>query len=708
MTNQLESPFNPDGSVHKMRNRSELTGATDTISWHARFNSSPRIHMASSQEQQAVQPMYPDIPITMHGFERQMKDTAIAVTIPCDCIVEDVIPLYTGIHHSKDIDFFTPKLVVYRNNDTQHIGSIELNNYYRGHNEFGCLYKLTSAGRGLVPGTHLRKGTVLARSAGSDKEGIYTTSLNANYANMSMNGAIEDGFIVSEEFIKRATPTGMVKRDAETGKDRYFVGVYSRGKTFKPFPGYGESVRKDNLLMATRPYDDLFDSIYMLDDMVNEVDPCFDECVYLPHDAVCASVIGMTIFSSPPSTRLRRTPESMEQFLRFCEREQQNYNRRVIKSYRDIRKRDRRGKLTLEGNFEYNVTRSIATTPDEATRIRNSKSSSVRYTMKSRIIDEWYVEIDCVWHYPLGYGGKATDTSGCKGTFCEIRPASEMPRDKFGNVADIVQYGNAVFRRMNIGQEYERYANAACRDVTLDCQKMNENGDWQGAFKHAMGLIKILAPLQHDFYLTTKTTPEKQRAYVDMICKDIIRVVIPPDGNMGLDTMRQIRAYRRPNKDVVQYLNYTGVWTWTKDPILIAPKQVIILDKSAFGPMAVSVGRRQQHGLLATTNQRTKMDAPTTLKPPRSWGESEFRNLVAAIGGEALVYNVDISTNPDATRCVVDSMIGNDHPFQIYQHLNRTEVPPGRSRAALFPANILSCLGGKIETYRHVYDEPQS
>jgi len=274
-----------------------------------------------------------------------------------------------------------------------------------------------------------------------------------------------------------------------------------------------------------------------------------------------------------------------------------------------------------------------------------------------------------------------------------------MPRDDFGNIADVVQSGISVFARMNIGQEYERYINAACRDVSKDMRRMNAEGEWLEAFNHGMGLIRIVSPEQYEHYLKVKNTDLKKREWVDSVAEDILRLLVRPDsGILSKELITAIREYRRPDKSPITYYNYDGNLIRTEKTALIGPKQMIVLDKSSFKPMAVAVSRRQQHGLPATTNKRTKVAFPTNRQPPRSWGETENRNLCAAMGGEAVLYQTDQSTNPDATRNALESMLRKPKPFKTFKHLDRTKVPEGGSRTIQFVKNLLGAMAIKFTT----------
>lgn len=399
------------GTIEKLLNRSELTGTTDLITPYGSPDSSPRLHMVAAQSQQAMQPLRPDIPISLTGYEVQMSKTTMAITMPCDAIIEDIISHHVSAVMSQR-DTVT-KTIVYQDVDTGEYGSIELEGYFRAHDVFGARLNLTPEGQRLRPGMQVKKDTILAHSNGANVGGVYTTSLTTEVANLSLNGVIEDGLIVSEEFLKRAAPVAMASRDIETGKERYFVGVYSEGGVFRAFPGPGEKIRDDNLVFATRNYDPLLDCVYMLEDMVDTVDFAYDECVFAPPECENAKVVDVTVYSSPSTSRLRQTPPTMEESLNVYREQKGHYCNKLVDIYRRLRKQEG-NRLKLSPKLEELLTYALADKPNDQPRSNNySGAGTVQYTYKAKQIDEWYVSIELAWMYDLSYGAKFADLHGC-------------------------------------------------------------------------------------------------------------------------------------------------------------------------------------------------------------------------------------------------------------------------------------------------------
>lgn len=270
-----------------------------------------------------------------------------------------------------------------------------------------------------------------------------------------------------------------------------------------------------------------------------------------------------------------------------------------------------------------------------------------------------------------------------------------MPTDEDGVVADICQFVASPFARMCLGQEYERYFEAVHRDVSNDIRAMVEDGRTDEAIEHGLTVQKLTYPPYGEFKeRQVRSSPAAAQDYLDSIVNDELRTVVPSAAGRGSpEVAYALGQYRRPNKSRITYRNYDGQMVTSEEPIAIWPKTMIVLDKSSWKPFASNTAPLQQQGLLATSNKTTKVSTPTTQNPPRSWAEAEVRNLCHSIGGKAVSYQIDMSTNPYATRHALISMCKAFDPFMKDKHIDRKVVPEGGSRTLMFVKAIFFCMG---------------
>lgn len=398
----------------KLTNCSEVTGTTDLLTPYGRYDSGPRLHMAAAQSQQAVMPRCPDVPITLCGFESQMKDYTMAIKMPCDAYITDVISKFVPSTAKGGVKANNITTILYQDIDSGEYGAIDLEGYYRAHDIFGMELKRTAACSQLRPGMPIPKGTVLAHSIGANLHGVYSNSLTMEVINMSMAGVIEDGLIISESALERGRPIAMAKRDCEWGKSRYPINIYGDIENYQPFPGPGERVRADNLLFATRKYDPLLDCVNMLPEMLLVPNRAHDELVYGPPDCQNAKVVDVKVVSSSTGNRLRQTPATMETYTNMFTKQTAAYYDKLVDKYNDLSRKERQS-LTISPAFEELLTVAMSDRPNDPGRTRRGRAptGTVQRTFKAKPIDEWRVELEIAWRYDLRYGAKLTDAHGC-------------------------------------------------------------------------------------------------------------------------------------------------------------------------------------------------------------------------------------------------------------------------------------------------------
>lgn len=676
--------------MEKLEGPSELVGVTETATSFGQNDSSPRVHMDFSQHAQACKINNPNLPRLLHSFEEQLAETSNVIRMPCDAVVINVISKHNAGGLGKHI---LDKTVVYQDIDTGLYNTLHLSNYYSGHDTFCSRRVLTAEGRRLRPGANIEKDTILAEIEGTIQGGLYTTSRTLNYCNISLAGTIEDGFIVNEDCIDDLRPTAKAKREAAAGRKAYFVNTHGDQDNFIPFKRTGEKIRKDNILFATRKNDEILDSVYMLADMIDKIDYVYDDCVYAPANANEGIVTSLKVTHNAASGRRPFTPTKMREVLSSYTTDQRTYAEELLKTYRKLM-REEGGNLNIGGEMELELTHCLADVPSERPR-RGKATGNIGITKKQTRLEEWHVEMEVSWLYKLSYGSKISDRHGGKGVICAIWPKEWMPTDDFGNVADICQFVAGPFARMCLGQEYERYYEAIHRDTSKDIREMVEDGRIDEAIEHGLTVQKLMYPPYGEYKeKIVRSSPQEAQRYIDSIVDDELRTVVPSAAGRGTPEVAvALGKYRRPDKSCITYRNFNGQMERSNEPIAIWPKTIIILDKSSWKPFASNTAPLQQQGVLATANKTNKVSNPTTQNPPRSWAEAEVRNLCHSIGGRAVSYQIDMSTNPHATRHVLLSMCKAAKPFKKVKHIDRKVIPEGGSRTLMFVKAIFFCLG---------------
>ena len=271
-----------------------------------------------------------------------------------------------------------------------------------------------------------------------------------------------------------------------------------------------------------------------------------------------------------------------------------------------------------------------------------------------------------------------------------------MPIDDFGVRADILVYGRSAIARLNPGQLYEQYINAASRDISNDVRELMNKGKEDEAISHLLEYYKITSPP-----LAVKLVAcshQAGRKHLEDVYANGIYLHIPADNDwISIDIYAQIQNFRPVNVSPVTYTNSLGQKVRTRADVLIGPKYMIVLEKSDSKSMASSGSRLQHHGLPAPTNRNTRNATPTKQQASRAFGESEVRIIGAVIGGYAVAHLVDLTTNPAVHRQVVENIMLSKNPAKIKSVVDRNVLKLGNSRPVAFNAHLLECLGVVIK-----------
>lgn len=685
----------------KLPNDTELIGVTDTLTSFGKYTSASRAYMSATQAQQAVVPRQSDIPRTMTGFESQLADFTTMIVMPCNAMVIAIIPKYTvgiGKGTVKENGLTT---IIYQSQDDGLYDFIDIDTVHTSHEVFGFRYEITTLAKHLRIGTFLRKGDVLAHSPNIKEGNVYATGIDAQVCYLGVAATIEDGIWVSEELCERSSPTATGKRSASWGGDKYPVNTHGDLEHYCPFPAPGDKIRDDNLIFAIRTSNPWLDAIEMLPEALLKPDLVHDECVYATADTKGAVVSDVTVVTSTnDNNRIRTTPVGMEATAAMFAGQTSRYYDRIIEVCDGLEREDR-NRANLSVRLQRRCVDALGDRPNHQSRrmaeAKDSPKGTIQRTIKAKPIDEWQVDINYTWRYKISYGAKLSNRHGAKGVVCLITPKSEMPTDDYGNVAEVVLYGRSVIARLNPGQLFEQYFNATARDVSKDIRKLVAAGDYNTAWEIVVKHYGIISPIHCADVVESLTTDALRRNHLDLICKEGIYQVIPPDENKaGATIYNEIRGFREPDRSPVTFTNFDGNKIRTVKDVLIGSMDIIVLDKSSFKPMAVNVARMQHHGLPATTNKTTKVASPTNRQPPRVIGESEDRAISAATDGYALANITDMAVNPEAMREGVRKLFTSKNPMNIPELIDRKEIPYGSSRTVGFFKNILSCLGAAV------------
>ena len=150
---------------------------------------------------------------------------------------------------------------------------------------------------------------------------------------------------------------------------------------------------------------------------------------------------------------------------------------------------------------------------------------------KSIMLIYWIVE-----ETPVIVGCKISNRHGNKGVISKIYPDKEMPRDKFGEYADVVVNSMNITSRMNVGQLFELHINRA--NYLYTSKVMNDNSlSIDDKIEKLYDMISNAQPnyINSIFRDFIDNSNQKEKFLKDVSKHNIVQIVHPPFTNFTYD-----------------------------------------------------------------------------------------------------------------------------------------------------------------------------
>lgn len=615
------------------------------------------------------------------GAEREFGRFTFNVKMPVNAEILRIIPKYrTGVGRNS-IRENPLDVIVYMDMDTGELGILSVPSFSAKHQHFGFRYKERPVRSRLTPGMAIPAGTIIADSPNVDDLGNYRMGVETNVLFASMPGIIEDGVIVSEDYVNRLTATGYETRTASWGSKMYPLNLYGDDNEYKPFPDIGERIRDDGLLFALRRYDDLMGAVEMTPAALREVNYSFDTRVYAEPGA---KVVDVAVRSGARNGSL--TPEAMETQTRRYYEATLHFHHSLMEVYKEQKRRlGHWPRITPE--FQRVLVEGLVYSPDP-----NRSRATLIYKLQP--LDDWRVDVTFEYDVKPVVGSKLTGWSGDKGVICSIRKTEDMPVDEEGNRADAIMDGDSTIKRMNVSRMYEQYINITSRTVTNRVRAMapKTEEEYLRAWDYLLGYYRIVSPGM-EVILTTEYD-QSPRHHVDEVIKDGIYLWFPTDNPVYLPEMIQALARTYPvHLGPVTYRGESGQMRRTKKPMFIGSIYVMLLEKTGVDCSGVSSAKLNHFGITAKLTNADKFSFPRRPQPVRGIGESEGRLMVATVGSEMTAEILEMSNSPQTHKNVSANILRAEKPTDIESVVDRTIAPRGRNRSLIFIKHALQCVG---------------
>jgi len=306
----------------------------------------------------------------------------------------------------------------------------------------------------------------------------------------------------------------------------------------------------------------------------------------------------------------------------------------------------------------------------------------------------------------------------------------DMPVDKFGNRAEVLELPGSVMNRMNPGRNHEQVFGAAGRDVIKRIRRSYGLPDMGPVadddvrrrvasaenhslslknFEYVLGFYRLVCAHKLVEGLTKPDTISSGR-YLKHLVAIIhdgevphgLYLQIRSDSGLKIDEViaeleKEDSPYH-PEMSEVTYRNMAGELVTTRTKILIGPKYYLGLEKTATDWSGVSSSKVNHFGVTARLTNADKYSKPGREVGTRALGESEDRNHIASYGAEVIADNMDLNNNPTVHKQVSYTILTHPTPTNIERVVDRELFKLGGHRPLAFAIHQLVCSGKNIST----------
>lgn len=668
-------------------------------------DSSPRSAMFGGHAGQAVTIEGSTPRMLKTGQEYEYAKGTFSIQAPCDMLVIDVIQRFTESVGRGGVKLNPETYVVYEKVSDKttalEIASnvfciLRIPAYHTRNHALGFKYVQNVANQQkLFPGNIVEKGTVFAYSPNRTAGGDYKYGRETNVAFVSIPEVEQDGMVVTESFANAMACTKINSLVAQWGENKILLNLYGDANNYKPFPDIGEKIRDDGMLFAVRSIEPGVGVVNLTPKALMEFDPIFDQPKY--------AEAGATIINIAVKSDRMRTGRSEVQFYdkqpERYERASRAFSVRLRDNYERLL-REHPATLLLDDELNRMVTDAISDTGGLDRRFNNAGeviSMDKGAQIYNKVpIGDWRAEITFVKRLEAGVRFKITDTHGGKGVIVKVIKDEDTFIDEFGNRADVLMDNCSITKRMNLGKPAEQYINGASVYATKIARQLRDAGDLDGAWNHLMSYYEAAAFEQWEMMINDPVYGAKTNRdfHVNWICEHGVELFCPTDRKYyGAEQIRRILKKHDFPTTRARYRAPNGEFVWTKDPVVIAPIYIILLEKMGEYWASCAIPKLTHFGTLSTLTQVDKHSLPWRNTPTRFTGESEVRLFLAATGGWFTNRLLSFANTPAMQKEAVTKILQHPDPMRLPSMIDEKKTPLGKGRPLQMYKHIQACRG---------------
>lgn len=598
-------------------------------------NAGARKILFSTQYDQRLPLMHPEVPLVATGYENQYGEFSSSFKVTdSEYSVLKKIKKYSFC----DDDYY----LIIKKTDGNEIGVIERKSYSHNTESYGYLNDCSyldslQEGEGIIP-----KGTVYQKSTGFDDYNNRQDGVNLLTIYLANDKTKEDGIIISESAAKKLSVPLFKKITITINDNDIPLNLYGNDQVYKFLPDIGE--KSDGLLCGIRrekKEESLYtQSFHMLRQILMSDDKYTESGKVIDIDIACNNPekLKSSVYSSQLAMYYDESMRFASEVVRFVE-----------------------GYLKMGYKFSHDLQILYD--------ISKEKLKGTQFVKDSKLFSNIIVEVTLLQEYPMGVGDKLTNRYGGKGVVSAVRPDYLMPILDNGKTIEVIYNQNTSINRCNPSQQIEMSINFQTdRLLEFIGTKVFDASTFIEMY---LDYIKILSPELCEYLQSTisQMTDEDMMIYLDSLAESGVMVSLRPIVEaVNMDKLEEIYdkfPFIKPYKMSVPMISSTGEVRYIdarRD--VIAGKQYIYRLKQyaedKFSVTSLSSTNMKNENCRSRTNKDHK--APYS-KTPIQFGNMETGDL-GHMGMETVIINLMIySVSPKARRLCEQMLTCN--PFDI-------------------------------------------
>jgi len=387
-------------------------------------NSGSRLIMTSAFQEQCAILDNPEFPFIYTGYENAFGRYADSLIKSEDTVrVISVISKFPNM--PRHIYYYITQNVL-----TGVYDVIEVKHYESYAEKHGHIKPQTD-GDLFMPGMIIPSGKILAAAPTRDEFGNYCTGFNANVAYVSWMDNEEDGYGMRRGFAQTHTYEQIEELSNTVNKNIIMLNLYGNSEEFKCFPDIGEEI-KDGIVCANRQINYGFAASETTQDALKRILDS-DMTIYGK-----GRIIDIDVFINDEEELKNNTCRN--QLMKYWIVSKMFHKQIVDELGRIINNKSNKYTYKLQMLYE---------------RSRDFLNPNIQFSSNNGVFEFGFITFTTACQTTFEEGSKITDRAASKGVTCHIIDDEMMPRDKWGNVADIIQSPPSIIGRANSDQTYE-------------------------------------------------------------------------------------------------------------------------------------------------------------------------------------------------------------------------------------------------------------